>query len=155
MPTFETRRRVAFSAEQMFDLVADVEQYPKFLPLCEGLTVLSRSGEPGQEKLTARMSVGYKSLKEEFTTRVTLDRPARRILVEHMDGPFSHLENRWRFEDAGAFGSDVHFHITYEFSSMMLRLVMGAVFEKAIARYTEAFEVRAREVYGRHSAART
>lgn len=153
MPTFETRRRVAFSAEQMFDLVADVEQYPKFLPLCEGLTVLSRTGEPGQEQLTARMSVGYKSLKEEFTTDVALDRAARRILVRHRQGPFSHLENRWSFADAGPAGSDVHFHITYEFSSMMLRILMGAVFEKAVARYTEAFEVRAREVYGRRTAA--
>ena len=153
MPTFETRRRVAFSAEQMFDLVADVEQYPKFLPLCEGLTVLSRAGEPGKEQLIARMSVGYMSFREHFTTSVTLDRAALQILVQNREGPFSYLENRWRFEDAGQAGSDVHFHIAYEFSSMMLRLVMGAVFEKAVARYTEAFEIRAREVYGRRTAA--
>ena len=149
MPSSRTTRRVPHTAMQMFALVADVEKYPEFLPLCEGLTVRRRvqSGE-GVETLVAEMSVGYKAIQETFTTRVTLDRPQLRILVEYLEGPFSYLENRWAFSDEGA-GSTIEFFITYEFKSFALRMLMGAMFERAFHKFTEAFENRAVAIYGR------
>ena len=136
----------------MFDLVADVEKYPEFLPLCEDLRIRRRaqSGD-GIETLVAEMSVGYKAISERFTTRVTLDRPRLRILVEYVDGPFSYLENRWSFVPAPG-GSDVEFYITYEFKSRALGLLMGAMFDRAFRRFTDAFETRANDVYGREPA---
>lgn len=147
MPNFRTVRRVPFTAQQMFDVVADVEHYPKFLPLCEGLIVNERRrGEKGDE-LTATMTVGYKSITERFTTQVALEPAASLIRVRHLDGPFSHLENEWRFVSAPG-GSDVHFSIDYAFRSAMLSLIVGAAFDKAVRSYTDAFEARARALYG-------
>ncbi|HYY84076.1 MAG TPA: type II toxin-antitoxin system RatA family toxin [Beijerinckiaceae bacterium] len=153
MPTFRTTRRVAHTPQQMFELVADVDSYPEFVPLCEELRVRRRvqSGE-GIETLVAEMSVGYKAISERFTTRVTLDRPRLRILVEYVNGPFSYLENRWSFLPAAG-GSDVEFYITYEFKSRALGLLMGAVFDRAFRKFAEAFEERADVVYGRPAAA--
>jgi coenzyme Q-binding protein COQ10 len=153
MPTFRTTRRVAHTPQQMFDLVADVDAYPEFVPLCEELRVRRRvqSGE-GIETLVAEMSVGYKAISERFTTRVTLDHPRLRILVEYVNGPFSYLENRWSFLPAQG-GSDVEFYITYEFKSRALGLLMGAVFDRAFRKFAEAFEERADLVYGRPAAA--
>jgi coenzyme Q-binding protein COQ10 len=153
MPTFRTTRRVAHTPQQMFDLVADVDSYPEFVPLCEELRIRRRvqSGE-GIEILVAEMSVGYKAISERFTTRVTLDRPRLRILVEYVNGPFSYLENRWSFLPAPG-GSDVEFYITYEFKSRALGLLMGAMFDRAFRRFAEAFEERADVVYGRPAAA--
>jgi coenzyme Q-binding protein COQ10 len=140
-------RRVPFTAKQMFDVVADVERYPQFLPLCEGLTVRSREQEGSASVLIATMSVGYRSIAESFTSRVTLKPDANEIVVAYLDGPFTHLDNRWRFSDVPG-GSDIHFFIDYAFASRLLAVVMGAVFDKAVRRYTEAFEDRARAVYG-------
>jgi coenzyme Q-binding protein COQ10 len=138
----------------MFDLVADVERYPEFLPLCESLRVIrrSQSGE-GIETLVAAMSVGYKAISESFTSRVTLDRPRMRILVEYVDGPFKYLENRWAFKPNGS-GCEVEFFINYEFKSLALGLLMGSVFDKAFRRFAEAFEERADEIYGRPAVTR-
>jgi coenzyme Q-binding protein COQ10 len=149
MPSFRTARPVPHSPQQMFDLVADVERYPEFLPLCEELRVRRRvqSGE-GIETLVAEMSIGYKAISERFTTRVTLDRPRLRILVEYVDGPFSYLENRWSFVPRAG-GAEVEFFITYEFKSRALGLLMGAVFDRAFRKFSEAFEERADLVYGR------
>ena len=98
MPSFATQRRVRFTPRQMFDVVADVEQYPKFLPMCDSLVIRSRQNTPdGHSILTATMGVGYKAIRETFTTRVTLAPQEPRILVEYLDGPFKRLENRWRF----------------------------------------------------------
>jgi len=144
MPQFSTRRRVNHAAADMFALVADVERYPEFVPLCRGLKVRRRvaSGE-GVEILTADMTVAYKMLNETFTSRVTLDRPHLRILVEYLDGPFSHLDNRWVFRPLGERASEIEFFISYQFRSRTLGLVMGAVFDTAFRRFAEAFERRA------------
>ena len=152
MPTFRSTRPVSHSAARMFDLVADVEHYPEFLPLCESLRVLrrSQSGE-GVETLVAAMGVGYKAIQESFTTRVTLDRPRLRILVEYVDGPFKYLENRWTFRPTER-GCEVEFYINYEFRSRALGLLMGSVFDKAFRKFAEAFEQRADAVYGRAAA---
>src|SRR4051812_10016913 len=100
MPSFRTTRTVPHSAQQMFDLVADVEAYPRFLPLCQSLQVRRRTVTPtGEEVLVADMRVGYKAIRESFTSRVTLDRANKRVLVEYIDGPFRSLENTWTFRD--------------------------------------------------------
>lgn len=147
MPTFETTRAVPFSAEQMFAVVADVERYPEFVPLCEALTVRTREQQGEETVLIATMSVGYRAIRESFTSRVVLRPQRKEIAVTYLDGPFSHMNNRWTFRDT-AKGSDVHFYIDYAFASRMLALVMGAVFDKAVRKYGEAFEERARVLYG-------
>lgn len=147
MPSFKTVRHVPFTPREMFDVVADVERYPEFVPLCEGLAVTARkTGERGTE-LTATMTVGYKAITERFTTHVALDPEAGVIRVRNVDGPFTHLENDWRFVPAGS-GCDVHFSISYAFRSAMLSLIVGAAFDKAVRSYTDAFEARARALYG-------
>jgi coenzyme Q-binding protein COQ10 len=153
MPSFRTSRNVSHPATKMFDLVADVEKYPGFLPLCQALVVRRRSELPGgEEVLVADMTVGYKAVRESFTSRVTLDHAHQIILAEYIDGPFRSLENRWTFRDRppgdGSNGSTVEFFITYEFRSRMLGLLMGSMFEGAFRRFAEAFEHRADEVYG-------
>jgi coenzyme Q-binding protein COQ10 len=155
MPTFRSTRPVSHSPTQMFDLVADVERYPEFLPLCESLRVIrrSQSGE-GVETLVAAMGVGYKAIQESFTTRVTLDRPRLRILVEYVDGPFKYLENRWTFRAHPGGGCEVDFYINYEFRSLALSLLMGSMFDKAFRKFAEAFELRADEIYGRQPVSR-
>jgi coenzyme Q-binding protein COQ10 len=153
MPSFRTTRRVAHPAARMFDLVADVEKYPGFLPLCQGLAVRRRSTLPdGREVLVADMRVGFKAIRESFTSRVTLDRASNVIVAEYIDGPFRSLENRWTFRDRppgdGSTGCTVEFFITYEFKSRMLGMLMGSMFESAFSRFAEAFEERADKVYG-------
>jgi coenzyme Q-binding protein COQ10 len=156
MPTFRTTRRVAHSAADMFDLVADVEKYPLFLPMCTGLAVRERRvDEQGRDVITAVMSVGYKAIRESFTSRVTLDRDARKILVEYIDGPFRYLENVWSFIDVETGDgdarptSDVDFFIDYEFRSRVLGMLMGGLFDAAFRKFAEAFEQRADRLYRR------
>ncbi len=147
MPSFSTKRRVAFSAAQMYALVADVDHYPEFLPMCTGLKVLSRTPVPDGEDLVASMSVGYKAIAETFTTEVRL-RPERcKVEANYIDGPFKRLQNQWRFVDVSD-GCDVDFFIDYEFKSPMLGLLVGQVFDQAFRKFTDAFEQRARKVYG-------
>ena len=152
MPAFKTRRRVNHSAGDMFNLVADVEQYPSFLPLCQSLKVLRHvTLDDGREQLLADMRIGYKAIRETFTSRVTLDRADLAILVEYVDGPFRKMENRWLFspapEDRGGDGSFVDFFIDYEFRSRTFGILMGSVFDAAFRRFAEAFERRANQVY--------
>ncbi|ABE62646.1 cyclase/dehydrase [Nitrobacter hamburgensis X14] len=149
MPTFSSKRRVQHSADQMFDLVADVERYPEFVPLCQSLKVRHRtSAADGKEVVVADMTVSFKLVRETFTSKVTLDRPNRKILVEYLRGPFSHMENRWTFEPKKDPACDVGFLITYEFKSRMLAVLMGAMFDAAFHRFASAFEKRADAVYG-------
>src|SRR3954466_15457724 len=98
MPDFRTTRRVGHSAEQMFDLVADVERYPEFLPFCEMLQVRGRRKEGEREVLVTDMTIGYKLIRETFTSKVTLDRQALEIRADYLDGPFRALENIWTFK---------------------------------------------------------
>ena len=100
MPQFETRRPVKHSPERMYALVADVERYPEFLPLCEALTIRSRRERDGKELLVADMTVGYKAIRETFTTQVLLNPAEHAIDVKYIEGPFRYLDNRWRFEMA-------------------------------------------------------
>ncbi len=147
MPHYVTTRTVRHAAEQMFDLVADVERYPEFVPMCESLKVRRRTvGVNGSEVLIADMAIGYKMIRESFTSRVALDRPNLKILVEYVDGPFSHLENRWTFVPRES-GSDVVFDIDYAFRSRMFQMLAGAVFDTVVRKMVEAFETRAAAIY--------
>ncbi len=150
MPQFSTTRRVAHSAADMFNLVADVEHYPKFVPLCRSLQVRQRTdaGE-GRDVIVADMTVAYKLIHETFTSRVTLDRAKLEILVEYLEGPFRKMNNRWSFRPVGQDACDVEFFIAYEFRSRTLGLLMGAMFETAFRRFSAAFERRADQVYGK------
>ena len=153
MPTFSTNRRVRHSASEMFDLVADVEHYPEFVPMCRALKVRQRTqGEEDIEVIVADMTVSFKLIRETFRSRVTLDRPKLRILVEYLQGPFSRMQNRWSFVPVGEDACDVEFYIDYEFKSRTLGLLMGAMFDTAFRRFVSAFEARADKIYGRNTA---
>jgi coenzyme Q-binding protein COQ10 len=150
MPKFNSRRRVNHSAAQMFDLVADVERYPEFVPLCRTLKIRQRTPKPdGTEIIIADMTISFKLVREAFTSRVTLDRPNRKILVEYLQGPFSNLENRWTFEPKSDIACEVGFFLAYEFKSRMLAILMGTMFDAAFQRFAAAFEKRADVIYGR------
>ncbi|HEY8276114.1 MAG TPA: SRPBCC family protein [Methyloceanibacter sp.] len=148
MHTFETSHRVAHSADEMFTLISAVEDYPLFLPLCEALEVNGREFAEGKETLIATMIVGYGLIRENFTTEVILDKASRTIFVSYLDGPFAHLENRWQFEPIDACSSEIDFYIAYSFRSKLLERLIGGLFDKAVRRYTDAFEARADAVYG-------
>jgi coenzyme Q-binding protein COQ10 len=153
MPRFFSKRVVRHAAANMFDLVADVERYPEFVPLCRGLKVRERRpGADGVETIVADMTVSFKLVRETFRSRVTLDRANLQILVEYLQGPFSHMQNRWTFHPTGATTCEIEFFIDYEFKSRTLGLLMGAMFDAAFRRFAAAFEARADEVYGRETA---
>jgi coenzyme Q-binding protein COQ10 len=153
MPRFSNKRRVQHRAEQMFNLVADVERYPEFVPLCQSLKIRQRTPKPdGAELVVADMTVSFKLVRETFTSRITLDRPNLKILVEYLKGPFSSLENRWTFEPKDDDACDVGFFIAYEFKSRMLAILMGTMFDAAFQRFAAAFEKRADQVYGKRAA---
>lgn len=161
MPRFETTRPVRHSPETMFNLVADIARYPEFVPMCEALHIRRRNEADGIVTLLADMTIGYKMIRETFTTRVELDHAAMQIRVSYVDGPFKHLENRWSFlpadslgsasrepgatslADPSAVGCRVKFFIDYEFRSRTFQMLAGAVFEKVFRKMAEAFEARA------------
>jgi coenzyme Q-binding protein COQ10 len=149
MPQITTKRRVPHAAADMFELVADVEQYPRFVPFCRELKVRRRTQrEDGTEVLVADMTVAYKIIKETFTSQVTLDRPQLRILVKYLSGPFSRMENRWSFNPIADNACEVEFYLAYEFKSRTLALLMGAMFDTVFRRFAAAFERRADAIYG-------
>ena len=152
MPQLSTTRRVQHNAAEMFDLVADVERYPEFVPLCRSLSVRQRKKEAGKEIIIADMSVAYKLIQQTFTSRVTLDRANLEILVEYLEGPFRRLNNTWKFRPVEASECDVEFFIAYEFRSRTLGMLMGTMFEAAFRRFAGAFERRADQVYGTRAA---
>ncbi len=151
MPLFRDERRVRHNAAEMFDLVADVERYPEFVPLCKALKVRSRKQDPdGRETLVADMTVGYKLIRETFTSRVTLDKPISRcgsnISTGRSAGSKTSGPSRTKPEGDG---SRVGFFIDYEFKSRTLGALMGSMFDAAFRKFAGAFERRADVVYGR------
>ncbi len=147
MPTFSTRRRVPYTPRQMYDLVADVEKYPLFLPLTEALHIRKREMRGGRDVFTADLTVGYKAIRETFVTEVTLYPDAPKVETRYIEGPFRYLENRWQFHAATG-GCEIDFFIAYDFKSRMLGMLVGAVFDQAFRKFSDAFEARARAVYG-------
>src|SRR3977135_2633549 len=150
MPKFSSQRRARHSAPQMFDRVADVERYPEFVPLCKSLKIRQRTPKPdGTEIVIADMTVSFKLVREAFTSRVTLDRPNLKILVEYLQGPCTNLETRCTFEPKSDTACDVGFFLAYEFKSRMLAMLMGTMFDTAFQRFAAAFEKRADAIFGK------
>ncbi len=137
----------------MFDLVADVEKYPEFVPLCESMRVRERrENDDGTVVMVAAMTVAYKLIRQSFTSRASLDKQNLKILVEYLDGPFKRMQNRWTFTPRGEGACEVEFFIDYEFASRTFSMLMGAMFETVFRRMATAFERRADDVYGRSRA---
>jgi coenzyme Q-binding protein COQ10 len=152
MPQFHTHRQVRHAAADMFDLVADVEHYPEFVPLCSSMRVRNRADKgEGITVIVAVMTIAYKLIHQSFTSRVTLDRKDLTIRVEYLDGPFSRMQNRWTFHPTSETSCEVEFFIDYEFRSRAFAMLAGAVFDTVFRRMAGAFEKRADQVYGRKS----
>ena len=148
MPTHAEQRVLPYTPRQLFDLVADIERYPEFLPWCIAARITKREGSA----VYADLVVGYKMVREKFTSRVTLTPPdgrgSGRIDVTYLNGPFRKLDNHWAFDAAGACACRIDFYIDFEFRSAFLQRIMGAFFNEAVRRMVAAFESRARQVYG-------
>ena len=142
MPTHAERRLLPYTPAQMYALVADIEKYPSFLPWCLEVRRLRQKGD----RVDARMSIGFKALRESFDCTVTLT-PCERVEVEYLNGPFKYLNNHWVFE-AHPQGCAIDFYIDFEFKSKMLQLVIGTLFNEAVRIMVRAFETRARQIYG-------
>ncbi|MEO1310288.1 MAG: type II toxin-antitoxin system RatA family toxin [Pseudomonadota bacterium] len=153
MTVHRDQRRVPYSADAMFDLVADIETYPDYIPWCVGMKMRSRNVEDGSGEMTADMLVGFRGFRERFRSRVHLDRPAKAIDVEYLDGPFRRLVNRWRFIDQDDGGSIIDFHIEFEFRNRLLQATAMQVLDKAFKKLSDAFLKRADEVYGSSNSA--
>lgn len=143
MPRHAERRRLAHTPEQLFDLVADVDRYPEFLPWCIGSRIYDRHAEG----LTADLIIGFKVYQERFTSRVTWERPER-IKVDYVRGPLKYLYNDWRFEPAWGGGCQIEFLVDFEFKNRIFQRLVGAVFTEAVSRMVSSFERRADELYG-------
>lgn len=148
MPKYSITRLVNHHAQDMFDLVADVEKYPEFLPMCEGLQIVNKVSRDGIDVLIADMQVGYKFISESFCTEVSLNRNDNTISTSYIDGPFKYLHNKWTFRDIpGRSSCLVDFFIDYEFRTKMMSTLMGMVFDRAFSKFAEAFEERANILY--------
>lgn len=141
MPTHAERRFLPFRPDQLFDLVADVERYPEFLPWCMAVRIRER----GENMLVADLVIGFRMVRERFTSRVTLS-PPERIDVEYTEGPLRHLNNHWIFEPAPN-GCIIDFYVDFEFRSRVLQKLIGTLFNEAVKRMVAAFESRARKLY--------
>ena len=148
MPTHAEQRMLPYSAAQMFDLVADIERYPEFLPWCIDCRIVDQRGPKNKPTLIADLTIGYKFLRETFTSEVTLDRENMQIDVKYIRGPFQHLDNRWRFLLKRGRFCTVDFTIDFEFRTPLLRKIMGVFFNEAVRRMVNAFETRAKRLYG-------
>ncbi|MEM7743501.1 MAG: type II toxin-antitoxin system RatA family toxin [Pseudomonadota bacterium] len=148
MPTHAEKRRMPYSADEMFALIADVEDYPKFLPWCAGCRVRGRRPAPEGQIIDADLVISFKVFRENFGSRVTLNADARRIDVSYLDGPFKYLNNRWHFEPISDVECEVDFFVDFEFRSKTLQAIIGVVFNEAMRRIVRAFEDRARALYG-------
>lgn len=143
MPTHAEKRVLPYTPEQLFDLVAQVERYPEFLPWCVAARIRSREGNT----VVADLVIGFKMVRERYTSRVTLERP-RRIDVTYLEGPLKHMNNHWVFTPHASGGTEIDFFVDFEFHSKVLQALIGALFHEALRRLVGAFEVRARQLYG-------
>ena len=135
-------RIVPYTAGLMYAVVADVERYPEFLPWVVALRIKSRAQEGTREIVIAEMVVGYRMLRERYTSKVILDPDARTIDVIAIEGPFHRLENHWRFTPEGD-ATKLDFRVAFEFSSRILQMAAGSAFENVLMKMTDAFEARA------------
>jgi len=149
MPTHSETRPLPWTAQQMYDLVADVERYPEFLPWNSAARIRARRpGEEGSEVLEADLVISFKVFRERFGSRVVLWPEVMKIDTEYLDGPFKFMRSNWAFRDLPTGGSEVAFFVDFEFRNPILQRIIGAVFGEAMARIVRAFEKRAAELYG-------
>ena len=143
MPTHDERRVIGHSPQQLYDLVADVERYPEFLPWCIAARVRRRESD----LIVADLVIGFKMIRERFTSRVRLNPANRRIDVAYVEGPFKYLDNHWVFEEHPE-GCLIDFYVDFEFRSRLLQKMMQTLFHEAVRRMVAAFEARAHDLYG-------
>ena len=143
MPKHREVRRLPWSAPEMFDLVADIGRYPEFLPWVQGMRV----GPVQNGVVVADMIVGFRMIREKFTSRVTLDRP-RTVHVDYLDGPMKHLFNDWTFRDAAGGGCEIDFAVDFEFRNKAFEKLAGLFFTQAFEKMVGAFVARAEQLYG-------
>ncbi|HVA12324.1 MAG TPA: type II toxin-antitoxin system RatA family toxin [Stellaceae bacterium] len=143
MPTHAEKKLLPYTQAQLFDLVADIERYPEFLPWCVGARIRERDGD----EIVGDLLIGYKMVRERFTSRVVLHRPDR-IDVSYSEGPFKYLTNHWLFVPQPGGGCLIDFYVDFEFRSKMLQKLMGLFFNEAVRRMVGAFEARAHRLYG-------
>ena len=147
MPTHSETRTLPYTAQQMYDLVADVGRYPEFLPWCAAARIRSREDRGDHEVMEADLVISFKVFRERFGSRVVLKHSQLRIETEYVDGPFRHMKSNWDFADAEG-GCDVSFDVDFEFRNAVLQGMIGLVFNEAMHRIVRAFEARARALYG-------
>jgi len=150
MPSIREVRELPYSAEQMFDLVADVGNYPKFLPWIAATRVRSDS----EGEMVADMLVAFKALREKFTSRVEKSRPSE-IRVHYVDGPLKDLDNHWKFRPLDPESCEVDFHVDFAFRNALFEKLAGQYFDKAFRKMVAAFETRAEQLYGSSSSSAT
>lgn len=148
MPTHQEKRVLPYSAQQMYDLVADVARYPEFLPWCAAARIRSRVPEADKEVMLADLVIAFKVFRERFGSRVVLDPEALHVDTEYLDGPFKYLKSWWQFRDLEEGGCEVEFFVDFEFKNFVLQKLIGVVFNEAMHRVVRAFEGRARALYG-------
>ena len=146
MPGIQQTRVLPYSAEQMFDMVADVSRYGEFLPW----VVATRVRSDSETEMLADMLVGFKALREKFTSRVDKQRPSE-IRVHYIDGPLKDLDNHWKFRSLGPDSCEVDFHVDFEFRNALFEKLAGQYFDKAFRKMVAAFEERAAELYSKVS----
>lgn len=149
MPRHSETRRLPYTARQMYDLVADVASYPKFLPWCAAARIRRRVPQDDHELMEADLVISFKVFRERFGSRVTLWPAQLKIDTEYLDGPFRYLKSNWTFRDCDEGGCEVSFYVDFEFRNAILQKVIGAVFNEAMQRIVRAFETRAAELYPR------
>ena len=147
MPTHAETRRLPYTAQQMYDLVADVASYPQFLPWCAAARIRGTREAGDHVVMDADLVISFRVFREKFGSRVTLWPGQKKIDTEYIDGPFRHMKSNWSFADAEG-GCDVSFYVDFEFKNAILQSVIGVVFNDAMLRIVRAFERRAAELYG-------
>lgn len=148
MPTHAEKRAVPYSAQQMYDLVADVRRYPEFLPWISAARINAQTPQPdGTEVMEADLVVSFKVFREKFGSRVVLDPANLRIDTSYLDGPFKYMKSYWAFRALES-GSEIEFFVDFEFKSAILQKLIGVVFNEAMRRSVRAFEARAKVLYG-------
>lgn len=147
MPTHAETRKLPYTAQQMYDLVADVGKYPQFLPWTAAARIRSNEDRGDHRVMDADLVISFKVFRERFTSRVILWPEQRKIDTEYLDGPFRHMRSNWAFQDAPG-GCEVRFFVDFEFKNAILQKIIGVVFNEAMQRVVRAFEARAAELYG-------
>lgn len=148
MPVHSENRQMPYTAQQMYGLVADVAQYPKFLPWCAAARIRSRTPQGAAEVMEADLVISFKVFRERFGSRVTLFADEMKIDTEYLDGPFRYMKSNWSFTPREDGSCDVAFFVDFEFKNAVLQGIIGVVFNEAMQRIVKAFERRAAELYG-------